>query len=588
MSRFDVWAPAAERVDLTVADEVVAMRRRGGGWWTPDGPTPDGEVDYGYRLDGDETVLPDPRSRRQPDGVHGRSRTYDASAFAWTDQAWTGRQLAGSVVYELHVGTFTPEGTLDAALGKLDHLVSIGVDLVELMPVNSFDGTHNWGYDGVGWFAVDETYGGPAAYQRFVDGCHAAGLGVIQDVVYNHLGPSGNYLPAFGPYLTEGSNTWGDQVNLDAEGSDEVRRYILDDVAMWLSAYHVDGLRLDAVHALVDSSPTHLLEEMAVEVAALSAHLRRPLTLIAESDLNDTRMVTPREGGGRGIDAQWSDDFHHAVHVALSGETHGYYADFAPLSALAKVCERGFFHDGTWSSFREADHGRPVDVDHMPSWRLVVCSSNHDQVGNRARGDRPSDPEPGHLDDDRLVMAAMLVMAGPFTPMLFMGEEWAASTPFAFFTSHTDPEIAEATRTGRIEEFAKMGWDPDTVPDPQDPATFAMSRLDWSEVDRGRHAVVLDAYRRLAELRRTVPALTDPDLGAVRATADDEARVLTLRRGDVLVVLNLGEASYDHALDGPAEVLLTTPTAVSEETDRIKLPAGSGALVRFRRPQSRA
>ncbi|MCH1865403.1 malto-oligosyltrehalose trehalohydrolase [Nocardioides sp. CFH 31398] len=583
VSRFDVWAPEAERVDLVVADQVVPMRGLDGGWWTPDGAVPDGEVDYGYRLDGAETVLPDPRSRRQPDGVHGRSRTFDPTAFAWTDQAWTGRQLAGSVVYELHVGTFTPEGTLDAALGKLDHLVSIGVDLVELMPVNSFDGTHNWGYDGVGWFAVDETYGGPAAYQRFVDGCHAAGLGVVQDVVYNHLGPSGNYLPAFGPYLTEGRNTWGDQVNLDQVGSEEVRRYVLDDVAMWLDDYHVDGLRLDAVHALVDSSPVHLLEEMAVEVAALSAAQRRPLTLIAESDLNDTRMVTPREGGGRGIDAQWSDDFHHAVHVALTGETHGYYADFAPLSALAKVCEKGFFHDGTYSSFREADHGRPVDVEHMPAWRLVVCSSNHDQVGNRARGDRPSDPEPGHLDDDRLVMAAMLVMAGPFTPMLFMGEEWAAATPFAFFTSHTDPEIAEATRTGRIEEFAKMGWDPDTVPDPQDPQTFAASRLDWSEPEGGRHAVVLDAYRRLAQLRRTVPALTDPDLRAVRATADDDARVFVLRRGDVTLVLNLGDAAYDHGLDGAAEVLLATPTAPTLDGGVLRLPAGSGALVRFQR-----
>ena len=378
------------------------------------------------------------------------------------DDAWTGRQLAGAVVYELHVGTFTPEGTLDAALGRLDHLTEIGVDLVELMPVNAFNGTHNWGYDGVGWFAVDETYGGPAAYQRFVDGCHAAGLGVVQDVVYNHFGPSGNYLPLFGPYLKEGASSWGDLVNLDGEQSREVRRYILDNALMWLRDFHVDGLRLDAVHALVDSSETHLLEELAIEVAALSAYVGRPLTLIAESDLNDPVLVTPREAGGYGLDAQWSDDFHHAVHVALTRETEGYYADFEPLSALAKVCERGFFHDGTFSSFRERDHGVPIDTSAMPTWRLVVCHQNHDQVGNRARGDRTTEV----LDVDQLASAALLTLAGPFTPMLFQGEEWAASTPFQFFTSHPEPELGQATAAGRILEFEKMGWDPDVGPRP--------------------------------------------------------------------------------------------------------------------------
>ena len=316
------------------------------------------------------------------------------------------------MLYELHVGTFTPEGTLDSAIGRLDHLVDLGVGIVELMPVNSFDGTHNWGYDGVGWFAVDETYGGPAAYQRFVDACHAAGIGVIQDVVHNHLGPSGNYLPRFGPYLKTGRNTWGDLVNLDGEGSAEVRRYILDNVRMWLEDYHVDGLRLDAVHALQDSSPVHLLEEMAAEVDELSTRLGRPLTLIAESDLNDPRLITPREAGGYGLHAQWSDDFHHALHVALTGETHGYYADFAPLAALAKVCERGFFHDGTWSSFREREHGAPIDPDVVPPWRLVVCSQNHDQVGNRAAGDRLTEA----LDDDQLACAALVTLCSPVHP----------------------------------------------------------------------------------------------------------------------------------------------------------------------------
>ena len=401
MSRFDVWAPYAGRVRLSIDAETLEMQQRGGGWWTTTEPLPVGEVDYGYLLDDDETPLPDPRSRRQPDGVHGRSRTFDAAAYAWTDGAWTGRQLAGAVLYELHVGTFTPEGTLDAALGRLDHLRDIGVDLVELLPVNAVNGTHTWGYDGVLWSAVHEEYGGPAAYQRFVDGCHAAGIGVVQDVVYNHFGPSGNYLPRYGPYLkAEGASTWGSLVNLDGEGSAEVRRYILDNAAMWFTDFHVDALRLDAVHALVDSSDVHLLEELATEVSAISAHVGRPLTLIAESDLNDPVLVTPREAGGYGLDAQWSDDFHHAVHVALTGETAGYYADFEPLGALAKVCERGFFHDGTWSSFRGREHGVPIDTATMPSWRLVVYSQNHDQVGNRARGDRITEV----LDDDQLAL----------------------------------------------------------------------------------------------------------------------------------------------------------------------------------------
>lgn len=582
MSRgpFDVWAPRPRRVRLLCGDNtggsVIEMARGDDDWWTPAEPLPpaadDEYVDYGYLLDDDPDPRPDPRSRRQPGGVHELSRR-DRTTYTWTDQAWTGRQLAGSVVYELHVGTFTPEGTFDAALGRLDHLRSIGVDLVELMPVNAFNGTHNWGYDGVGWFAVHEGYGGPGGYQRFVDGCHAAGLGVIQDVVYNHLGPSGNYLPDFAPYLKEGTNTWGELVNLDGEGSAEVRRYVLDNVRMWLEDYHVDGLRLDAVHALSDSSPTHLLEEMAVEVAALSAHQRRPLTLIAESDLNDPRLIRPREAGGYGLDAQWSDDFHHAVHVALTGETSGYYADFAPLSALAKVCERGFFHDGTFSSFRGRAHGHPIDTATTPTWRLVVCSQNHDQIGNRARGDRITEV----LDDDQLGCAAMLTLLGPFTPMLFMGEEWAASTPFQFFTAHPEPELGRATAEGRIAEFARMGWDPAVVPDPQDPATYQRSKLDWSETGSGRHARLLDLYRRLGRMRRERPEFTDPSFGSVRCTVDEESRLFTMRRGPLLVALNLGEGAV--ALAARGGLLLDTGGGATHDGGRLSLPPHVGAVV---------
>jgi len=577
---FDVWAPRPKRVRLLCGDNaggsVLEMERGDDGWWTPAEPLPGAVdhhyVDYGYLLDDDPEPRPDPRSRRQPGGVHELSR-WDRTTHEWQDSAWTGRQLPGSMIYELHVGTFTHAGTLDAVIGRLDHLVDLGVDLVEVMPVNAFNGTHNWGYDGVAWFAVHEQYGGPDAYKRFVDACHARGLGVVQDVVHNHLGPSGNYLPLFGPYLKAGRNTWGDLVNLDGEGSAEVRRYILDNVRMWFEDYHVDALRLDAVHALSDASEVHLLEEMAVETAALSAHLRRPLTLIAESDLNDTRLVRPREAGGHGLDAQWSDDFHHAVHVALSGETAGYYADFEPLDALAKVCERGFFHDGTWSSFRGRDHGKPVDTATMPAWRLVVANQNHDQIGNRARGDRLAE----HLDDDQLACAALLTLAGPFTPMLFMGEEWAASSPFQFFTSHPEPELGKATADGRLAEFEQMGWDPADVPDPQDVETFRRSRLDWAELSRGRHAVVLDCYRRLGRLRRELPQLTDPAFGSVSCTVD--GRLFTMRRGDLLVVVNTGEAAASVDVEH-SEVLFETPSGVCVGGGTVTVPPHAGALLR--------
>jgi maltooligosyltrehalose trehalohydrolase len=314
---------------------------------------------------------------------------------------------------------------------------------------------------------------------------------------------------------------------------------------------------------------------MATETEALSARLRRPLTLIAESDLNDQRLITPRDAGGYGLDAQWSDDFHHALHVALTGETSGYYADFEPLSALAKVCERGFFHDGTWSSFRDRDHGGPIDLENVPTWRLVVCSQNHDQVGNRARGDRPSE----HLDDDQLACAALLTLCGPFSPMLFMGEEWAASTPFQFFTSHPEPELGKATAEGRFTEFEKMGWDPSVVPDPQHDLTFEGSKLDWSELESGRHAVLLDVYRRLAELRRTVPALTDPSFLHVVATADEESRLFQLRRQDVLLAVNFGDEPASVAVDG--DLLFTTPTAAALGADGLLLPRHAGALVRL-------
>ncbi|MBF0814952.1 malto-oligosyltrehalose trehalohydrolase [Microbacterium paludicola] len=562
---FEVWAPRPASVRLVVDGQTHDMRREGG-WWRADVPRRPGQR-YGYLLDDRDTPVPDPRSLRQPDGVHELSQVHDLG-FDWTDQRWTGRQLAGSVIYEMHVGTFTPDGTLDAAIERLPHLVDLGIDLVEVLPVNSFNGAWNWGYDGVLWYAVDETYGGPEAYQRFVDACHAAGLGVIQDVVYNHLGPSGNYLPLFAPYLQDASaNTWGSSLDL---AEHEVREYILDNALMWLRDFHVDGLRLDAVHALVDDSSTHLLQEMAERVDALSAHLRRPLTLIAESDMNEPKLITPREGGGYGIHAQWSDDYHHAVHVALTGETSGYYADFEPIEALAKAATRGFFHDGTWSSFREREHGRPIPPETL-TWRLVAYAQDHDQIGNRATGDRLSQT----LDDDGLAIAALLALAGPFTPMLFMGEEWGASTPWQFFTAHPEPELGEATAKGRIAEFERMGWDPAVVPDPQDPETFRRSKLDWSEPSTGRHARLLRMHRELIALRRREPDLTDPRFDRLSAEWSEDPRWIRIRRGALEIVVNLADLPL--AITPPREVLFATKP-LGAEADGI--PPRSGAIIR--------
>jgi maltooligosyltrehalose trehalohydrolase len=567
----EVWAPLASRVTLRLPDRDVAMDKGPNGWWHSAAELATG-TEYGFVLDDESDPIPDPRSRRQPNGVHSLSAVFDPDAHRWQDTAWTGRQLAGGVIYEMHVGTFTPEGTLDSAIERLGHLVDIGIDFVEILPVNGFNGTHNWGYDGVLWHAVHEGYGGPAAYQRFVDAAHAHGLAVLQDVVYNHLGPSGNYLPRFGPYLHEASaNTWGSSVNLDEPA---VRRYILDNAAMWMRDYHVDGLRLDAVHALVDDSDKHILQEMAEETDVLSAHLGRPLTLIAESDLNDPKLIMPREAGGYGLTAQWSDDYHHSVHVALTGERTGYYADFESLGALAKTSTEGFFHNGTFSSFRGRDHGHPIDPA-VPSWRLVTFSQDHDQIGNRAVGDRLT----ASLDYGQLAIAAVLTLAGPYTPMLFMGEEWGASTPWQFFTSHPEPELGRATAEGRIAEFERMGWDPDVVPDPQDPDTFLRSKLDWSESTEGDHARLLALYSDLAALRRARSELTDPRFNQLDATFSDELRWYRLDRGAVTVLVNFGDEELTLPLDQAVDVLLWTDAAATVTDGHAVLPAHTALIV---------
>ena len=573
---FEVWVPE-KTVKLLVAGEERAMERDDDGWWRLSYDAPPGS-DYAYVLPDAPAPLPDPRSPWQPSGVHGPSRVYDHSAFAWTDRAWTGKQLPGSILYEMHVGTFTPAGTFDAAIERLDHLVDLGVDLVELLPVNAFNGEYNWGYDGVCWYAPHEPYGGPDGLKRFVDAAHARGLGVVLDVVYNHFGPSGAYAPMFAPYLSKhGSNPWGDSINLDGPLSGEVRRYIADNVLMWLRDYHVDGLRLDAVHALVDHSAITLLEQLAVEVESLSAHLGRPLSLIAESDLNDPKLITPREAGGLGLTAQWDDDVHHALHTLLTGERQGYYGDFGSLDCLQTVLEGAFFHADTWSSFRGRRHGRPVNRRLTPGHRFVAFLQNHDQIGNRAVGDRLS----ALLSPGLLKVGATLLLTAPFTPMLFMGEEWAASSPWQFFTSHPEPELADAVRTGRRREFAAHGWAGAEVPDPQDPATFARSKLDWDERGKPEHAEILGLYQRLIALRRSRADLSDPWLSKVEVWHGDQHVVI--RRGGCVIAANLAPVAQTVSLRSvPSKVLLATSPGVVLQRDRVELPAESAVVVAAR------
>ncbi|PZS20629.1 MAG: malto-oligosyltrehalose trehalohydrolase [Pseudonocardiales bacterium] len=574
MARIGVWAPGVRRVRAVVAGEPVVLGMGPDGWWS--GPDAAPGTDYAFLLDEDDEPLPDPASRWQPSGVHGASRIYDQAAFPWGDADWRGRELPGAVIYELHIGTFTPGATFDTATERLDHLVSLGITHVEVLPVNSFNGVWNWGYDGVDWYAVHEAYGGPDGLKRFVDACHARGLAVVLDVVYNHLGPSGNYLPRFGPYLKPGRNTWGDLVNLEEP---HVRRFVIDNALMWLRDYHVDALRLDAVHALQDRSPIHILAELSAEVDALASSLGRRLTLIAESDLNDPVMITPTAAtppaqSGYGLDAQWDDDVHHALHAALTGETQGYYCDFGSLSVLAKVLTSAFWHDGTYSTFRGRNHGKPVDRATTPGWRFVVCLQNHDQVGNRAVGDRlPELVSPGLLR-----VGAVLLLTSPFTPMLWMGEEWAASTRWPFFTSHPEPELAEATGRGRVEEFSRHGWDVDQMIDPQDPEAYRSAILDWSEVGEGAHADVLALYRRLIALRSAEPDLRDADLTRVRVDYDEHERWLVMHRGAFRVVANLSPQPHALALDAREVVLATA--AVEIEVGRVSVAAESAAILR--------
>lgn len=560
---FAVWAAVPEQVRLDVDGTLHPMTRGQDGWWRAVvDAAPDAR--YGFVLDDDPTVLPDPRSPRQPDGVHERSQLWAPKPDA-AEGDWQGRSVEGAVIYELHIGTFTPAGTFDAAVERLDHLVELGVDFVEVMPVNAFSGTHGWGYDGVLWYAVHEPYGGPDGLTRFVQACHDRGLGVLIDAVFNHLGPSGNYLPKFGPYMSSGSNPWGESINIGDAGADEVRRYILDCALRWMRAFGADGLRLDAVHALVDTTAIHILEELSAETATLADELGRPLSLVAESDMNDPRLITPREQGGLGMTAQWDDDIHHAIHTAVSGERQGYYGDFGSLHTLATTLRRGYFHAGTYSSFRGRRHGRPLDTATIPATRLVAYTLTHDQVGNRAIGDRPSQ----NLTPGQLAIKAALALGSPYTAMLFMGEEWGASTPFLFFSSHPEPELAKATAEGRKREFAGHGWDADDIPDPQDPQTFERSKLQWDEADSGDHAKLRAFYRDLIALRRSEPDVSDPWLDHLRIDYDEDARWFVMHRGTLAIACNLGTEAVDVPVAGEVVLAWEQPAPGAGGTMRL-------------------
>jgi maltooligosyltrehalose trehalohydrolase len=578
---FRVWAPFAASVDvvLPASERQLPCVRDAGGWWSGSVPHAGHGTDYWFSIDTGKP-LPDPRSAWQPYGVHGPSRVFDAGRYRWRSDAWSGRDVLGTVFYELHVGTFTPGGTLDAAAERLDDLAALGVDVVELMPVSAFHGERGWGYDGVDLYAVHTAYGGPDALQRFVDACHERGLAVCLDVVYNHLGPSGNYLQCFGPYFTEHHKTpWGAAVNLDDEGRVEVRRWLVDNALRWFTDFRLDALRLDAVHALVDESEQHLLAQLSDATAALAARLGRPLALIAESDLNDPETVEPTVSGGLGMAAQWADDVHHAVHALVSGETSGYYVDFGSVDTLAHALTRVFVHEGGHSTFRGRAWGRPVVPARHGGHRFVAYAQSHDQVGNRAVGDRLA----ALASVDRCAAAAALVLTSPFTPMLFMGEEWAASTPWQFFTDH-EAHLGALVRDGRRAEFARHGWSAGAVPDPQDPATRDRSVLRWAERRHPPHDRMLAWYRDLIALRRTEPDLRADDLRAVQVTTGPGSDVvgtgwLVVRRGrfDVLVNLTGGPAvlPYPH---GTTPVLSWTDADVVD--GGLRLATDGAAIVR--------
>jgi maltooligosyltrehalose trehalohydrolase len=573
MHVFEVWAPRARTMEVKIGNEKFALETNDRGWWSAEVASAGPGSDYGFVIDGLEPPVPDPRTQWQPNGVHAESRVVDHSAFPWSDGGWQAPPLSSALIYELHLGTFTPEGTLKGAESHLDYLKDLGVTHVELMPLANFPGKRGWGYDGVDLYAIFNAYGEPDDLKHFVNACHGKGLAVLLDVVYNHLGPVGNYLEKFGPYFNANHSTpWGSAVNFEEAGATEVRRYLIDNALMWLRDYHIDGLRLDAVHAFNDRTAIHFLEQLEGEVKRLEARLVKHFVLIAESDLNDPRIVKAEEAGGYGLDAQWSDDFHHALFSVISGEREGYYADFGSLAALAKSLKSVFVYDGNYSEYRGRNHGRQVVG--LSGHRFVGFVQNHDQIGNRAQGERVShEASPG-----RAKIAAALVLTSPFVPMLFQGEEFGASTPFLYFTDYEDPELGRLISEGRKKEFEAFGWKPDQIPDPQAEETFTRSTLQWSELTQEPHASLLQWHKDLIHLRRTRTEISDGDLNAVQVRFDEEAQWLVLQRGPLHIACNLGQAPVEVEIGGGAELLLASDDSVALSGTTVKLGPDSVAI----------
>ncbi len=525
-TRFCVWAPNCKRVDLHLieGDRCLPMTPEAGGYFVCSVPGLAAGARYTYVLDGG-TERPDPAARSQPDGVHAPSALVDDS-FAWNDAHWQPPSRRNSVMYELHVGTFTPEGTFDAVIGRLPYLKDLGITTLQIMPVGQWAGPRNWGYDGVAPFAPHAAYGGVEGLKRLVDACHAQGLAVLLDVVYNHLGPEGNYLREFGPYFTDRYHSpWGDALNFDGAQSDHVRRYFIENALHWLELYHLDGLRLDATHAYVDLSAYPFLEALADAVHEWAERHNRRVLLVAENDRSDRRLTLPRAAGGQGMDAQWLDDLHHVIHVALTGEQQGYYADYVDPALLPKVLRAGFAYTGQYSPARRRRHGTPsADI---PADRFVVATQTHDQVGNRMLGERLS----ALTDGDGLKLAAAAVLLSPYVPMLFMGEEYGETAPFLFFVSFGDEPLVEAVRKGRAAEFAAFQWE-GSPPDPQSEETFRRSTLDWNLTERDEHAALLAFYKALLALRRSHPALTNPRREDTSIDAEPGQRALLMERRD--------------------------------------------------------
>jgi len=522
---FLVWAPNCRKVDLHILsphETVIPLEGGDFGYFRTAASDIQPGARYRFRLD-DEAELPDPASRYQPEGVHGPSEVI-SSEFAWNDSCWFGLPLKDYILYEVHVGTYTPEGTFDAFIPHLDYLVDLGITAVELMPVVQFPGTRNWGYDGAYPFAVHTAYGGPAGLKRLVDACHAKGLAAVLDVVYNHLGPEGNYLVKFGPYFTSRHKTpWGEAVNFDDEYSDGVRRYFTENAIYWLKEFHFDALRLDAVHAILDFSAEPFLERLGVVTRELSEKMNRRLYLIPESDLNDARLIRPRELGGYGLDAQWCDDFHHSLRALLTAERTGYYQDFGELAHLAKSFREGYVYSGQYSRYRRRRHGNSSRE--APAERFVVFSQNHDQVGNRMQGERLTEL----VEFDALKLAAAVVLLSPFLPLLFMGEEYGETARFPYFISHGDPRLVEAVRKGRRDEFLEFQWEGEP-PDPQSEDTFRSAKLNHSLKSSGHHAALLAFYKELIRLRKKIPALAHLRKETMAVRAFESEKVLLVRR----------------------------------------------------------